>query len=452
MANNSYDFLHADISSLEYKNLYHLESYEEGDPASPFVSSTVYTLNNYQSKTDGVSSPKLTSSDVNSTHAFVCSDICERIPYLPKDLLTSIMVFPLGGNLRGFSGANYFGSALLNKYLNSTDGGKNYSDLNFDRFIGSHWEGAFSLGNLAKNGNLIGNPYEGFTTTPSGSNLFSVLHDYDRISFNHIAGEPSNFCSYSRTFTESGDHCFSFYVKASNPTTITSNIAAFASEEGVVSGTTINVPDHYVRVGFIGSGNFTVSFTASTSNPCKLDFCGLCYSAGKVPVEIDYRTDGIKRPLAIQRYDTSNPWTSWTIKYKRYLFCNNDTQPVYKDWINGYEIPYPKYPNEVELVTVRKDGSSVKCDVRCKDEKITFTPSNSGVPSLSIGDKSLLVLLGADTSFNATPGLYRDLIIVKEKALSDEVSDSIDNSLMSVAFDIDGVSYIKSSFIKETLK
>ena len=371
------------------------------------------------------------------------SDISEKIPFVPSTALEDAVIYPLGGNLRRYPLSDFLDKNKLKGLVEGSLDEINYTDSSFGTAIGSNWEGSFSVGRAPRNGNIIDNGV-------SVNKKLSILNVFDReeITLNN------NSSQYSRDFhvTPNKDYCFSFYVKSD-----TSGSAKIETPE-------IPIKDTYNRVvlPYTSDNNGLVSVTLrfTSSGKSTVSIFGVCLSEGKIPVEVDYRTDGKNRPLVF--IPGLSSLGVWTVKYTRYL-SYRDESTQFTDFVGGCEISYPqKRASDYEFVTVVYNGSSYSTYVRGIDGSVNKS-SGITVPqnrSISVGGVNVDILLGGHMdgstptpNFIPTPGIYRDLMVFNQ-ALDENVINSIDNSLMSLTFmdnNNDTKYYIRSSLFKETL-
>ena len=196
-----------------------------------------------------------------------------------------------------------------------------------------------------------------------------------------------------------------------------------------------------------------------------LDICGMCFSKGHTPIEINYEVEDKCHPLAV----SPSLGTNWLVKYKRYVFGTEEE--AYSDWVGGATIPYPVCPNETELVSIKCINGTIKYRVSTKSQKGEWlNPTSTSGSTKTLGGKTISILLGGreeSGNFIATPGVYRDLLVFPNIDTSDYsnddiigIADTIDNSLLSVTFTgleddtpyhLNPAYYIRSSLFEETL-
>lgn len=437
-------------------------------------------------------------------------DISEKIP-IPlspsslltdeenySDLISDAIIYPLGGNLRNYWLKEFLLPFNSGNIISDTMDPFSY-DAGFGTAVGSNWEGSFSVGSSNRNGNLLSDPFNGSFVVEGGTpieNLYSVFNDFDRVRL-------TRKFFYERSFSDettpainlSGTYCFSFYIKS-----VGDNYLYFCNymgkstdgevyvSEGLLEDDTLNgksikkfkIPTHYCRVSIVVSNpgsnpeynGFKIKLLSSSINPGTfVDICGICLSEGKVPVEIDYRTDGKSRPLAFKPSLSSE---GWTIKYTRYFPFGryndaNNASNLFEDFVGGCKVKYPRTyksdSGDYETVTVIYDssesGSKYKYYVRKLDGQVALVrdPSVSSSNRITVGgDDGISILLGGHIdestgNFVPTPGVYRDLMIFN-RALTDAESRCIDNTISSISFSKDGNvshNYMKSSLFKEIL-
>jgi hypothetical protein len=432
-------------------------------------------------------------------------DISEKIP-IPlspssllteenySDLISDAIIYPLGGNLRNYNLRDFLSNSNVGSPVNSNLDYLSYNEY-FGTAVGSNWEGSFSVGSSNRNGNLLSDPFNGSFVVEKDTpieNLYSVFNDFDRVRL-------TRKFFYERLFSDetipainlSGTYCFSFYIKS-----VGDNYLYFCDymgkstdgevyvSEGLLEDDTLNgksikkfkIPTHYCRVSIVVSNpgsnpnpkynGFKIRLLSSSINPGTfVDICGICLSEGKVPVEIDYRTDGKSRPLAFKPSLSSE---GWTIKYTRcfpFGRYNDDNNAfnLFEDFVGGCKVKYPtsykSYSGDYETVTVLYDGSSYKYYIRNINgsvTKITNPETYSSDRIIVGGDADISILLGghmSEDTFIPTPGIYRDLMVFN-RPLTDNESRCIDNTVMSISFketENDKYGYIRGSLFKEIL-
>ena len=377
------------------------------------------------------------------------SDISEKVPFVPSSVIPNAVIYPLGGNLRRYLLSDFL-SGLNNIKTDSLDE-INYGNNPYGTAIGSHWEGSFSVGSSPRNGNLIDN---GISVTDNKLSIFNV---FDRKEYSLNNSSPSS-SSWSRTFsvTSETDYCLSFYIKSDTPATVNTTV------NGV--SISVSIPDTYKRIvipykTMATATTLDTTLTFTSSNRCTVSICGICFSEGKVPVEIDYRTDGKNRPLVFKPGILHS--NKWTVKYTRYLPYRGNASNQFTDFVGGCEIRYPKEnADDYEIVTVVCNGSTYTTYIRKMDGSVEKSDNPTVLQNKYIsvgGDGNIEILLGGHMdgdNFVPTPGIYRDLMVFYT-VLPPEDIESIDNSLMSLTYTDNNTDnnkyYIRSSLFKETL-
>ena len=428
--------------------------------------------------------------------------LCEKIPYLPSNLLSNdCYIYPLGGNLREYKTLNFFNRSSnesSNNLWSKSDFSSNSwygSESNYSLLIGSNWLGSFSVNSYDRdrNGNLFNYPADiNHFGTFSGNEVFnvsqrSIIRNHNDRTYLKFSGEREYYHTFSG-LDASTTYCFSFYMKVKNGGTCYLTIPSMVegqdpSNKILVPMTVtsesdfkVEIPDYYERFIIRGNsssnGEFTVRFDiGNTSGTYEIDICGVCLSKGKTPCEVHYDTN-VNDPLIIKKkycpiaLTTGLSGSSWTVKYKRYLFSDETDKP-FKDWVGGVWVKYPYITDSIdntEYITVRKNNGTYSVRVSSvtsngiKTENVG-TVETTGYSSMTIDEReNISILLGGEVvngSFVAYPGIYRDVLIFPNTFLSDDTVKKMDDSIMSLTFADDTgnnkYTFVRGSIFEETL-
>ena len=460
-----------------------------------------------------------------SPYYYAPDDICEKpFIDLPEESLREILdgnsfIYPLGGSTKGYYLRDFLRKESVGSFYDqgyyesvnpfcrkSTPLGFNiYNESSFEKGftyrLGSNWLGSYSVVSTEdspRNGNLIdikrvnannfptSNENKRYESITLGNDLMkSILSDsYDRIHIEGAMGggegNPNRKGTlFTRTFgVSSGYWCFSCYIKATLPegypyrvvkVDIPEEYHLFSSEKSSVMSDGFKITNVYskiiVQVYISNSSTWTLNLVlggeADYAPTSDVDICGMCFSKGRSPAEIDYREFPVFSPISLYPSNAIRKDKSWTIKYRRLLLGGAPTGEYY-DWVDGCPITYPKFedPDGEELITLthEKDSSTINYVSFCERTGETRTSVVNYVRSIDTPDRSKQgytiggtfpgILLGgymdgaqyngngemtSEGDLNSTPGRYRDLMVF-DRCLNENAIRAIDNSMFAVTF------------------
>lgn len=473
------------------------------------------------------------NSTIPSVDKSFSAYFAERLPNIGRFKNSNSRYYPLSNDLRYystndsthtiFSGEEFPQENSLISWLSNDmpDGPSRITDSEFyfdnecSDAPGFSWDGVFStissqLGNLMTglttypimesesksivwkdgNGNVLSPVYyerSDASSAPITFGSYSHLNTQDRFIIKDFASIGTS-CEIVQENLEVGEYYnFSMFIKilskdriALSEFTMESDDEYTYSSNGMVPVS--NLPDHYIRLVIYGkvpdSGKLKVKFSFDepdnqNSAGSEISICGLSFSKGSAPLDIDTRTAGkthavfIGADSGLYTNGLLNNSSTWTVRYTRHYtyMYSKDTEVSFVENIGNLILGYhgnlvqtlssnPEgltdindFMNHDEFVTVVKDGNSIKVYVRNEnDEKYSYdiTPTggtfNGNITMGTIdsdplkGQRTRSILLGGyndNSGFHPTHGKYRDLIILLGTALSEKDINLLDKSMIA---------------------